>query len=57
MVSCFFEQTGHAATPSLEEREMVNSEWYITICFLDVFYEIRKTNKHRWIILHQEALS
>ncbi|GBP68206.1 Histone-lysine N-methyltransferase SETMAR [Eumeta japonica] len=34
---------------------MVNSEWYTTICLPEVFEEIRKNNRQRRIILHDDA--
>ena len=57
MVACFFGKTGHVATVPLEERRTVNSEWYTTICLPEVFGQIRKTNKRRRIILHQDNAS
>ena len=54
MVACFFGKTGHVATVPLEQRRTVNSEWYTTICLPEVFGEIRKTNKRRWIIVYHD---
>ena len=54
MVTCFFGKTGHVATVPLVQRETVNSEWKTTICLPVVFGEIRKTNKRRRIIIHQD---
>ena len=45
------------ATVPLVQRRTVNSKWYTTICLLEVFGEIRKTNKQRRIILHQDNAS
>lgn len=45
------------ATVPLEECRTVNSEWYTTICLPEVFGQIRKTNKRRRIILHQDNAS
>ena len=41
----------------LVQRRTVNSEWYTTICYPEVFGEIRKTIKRRRIILHQDNAS
>lgn len=57
MVACFFGKTGHVATVPLQERKTVNSEWYTTICLPEIFGEIRKANKRRRIILHQDNAS
>jgi histone-lysine N-methyltransferase SETMAR len=38
----------------LENRRTVNFEWYRTICLPEVFGEIRKSNRRRQIILHQD---
>ena len=57
MVACFFGINGHAATVPLEERRTVNSEWYTTICLLEVFGEMRKTNRRRRIIFHHDNAS
>ena len=54
MIACFFGKTSHVATVPLVQRRTVNHEWYITICLPEVFGEIRKTNKRRRIILHQD---
>ncbi|XP_076272294.1 histone-lysine N-methyltransferase SETMAR-like [Rhynchophorus ferrugineus] len=40
-----------------ENRRTVNSDWYTTICLLEVFDEIRKTNKRRRIVHHYNAIS
>ena len=52
MVACFFCNTGHVPTVTLEHCRTINSEWYTTICLPKVFEEIRKTNKRRRIIVH-----
>ncbi|GBP44723.1 Histone-lysine N-methyltransferase SETMAR [Eumeta japonica] len=36
---------------------MVNLEWYPTICLSEVFEEIRKNNRQRRIIFHQDNAS
>ena len=48
---------GHVAIVSLEQCRKVNSEWCTTICLPDVFKEIRKTNRQRWITLHHDNAS
>ena len=53
----FFRKAGHVATVPLMQRRTVNSEWYTTICLTKVYGEIRKTNKRRRIILHQDNAS
>uniref|UniRef100_A0A182RUD9 Uncharacterized protein n=1 Tax=Anopheles funestus TaxID=62324 RepID=A0A182RUD9_ANOFN len=57
IVASFFGITGHVATVPLEQRRMINSEWYTTICLPEVFREIRKMNKRRRIILHNDNAS
>ena len=52
MVGFFFEKTGHIVTVPLDYHGTVNSEWYTTICFPEIFGVIRKTNKRHWIVLH-----
>lgn len=57
MVACFFGKSGHVATVPLDKLKTVNSEWYTTICLPKVFGELRKTNRRRQIILHQDNAS
>ncbi|GFU40787.1 putative mariner transposase [Nephila pilipes] len=57
MIACFFGINGHVATVALEQRRMVNSEWYMTICLPEVIGEIRKKQKNRRIILHRDNAS
>ena len=57
MVACFFRKTGHVATVPLMHRQTINSEWYTTICLLEVFGKIRETNRWRRIILHHDNAS
>ena len=57
IVVCFCRKTGHVATVPLEHRSTVNSEWYTTICRPRVFGGIRKTNKRRRIIVHEDNAS
>uniref|UniRef100_A0A182RL81 HTH_48 domain-containing protein n=1 Tax=Anopheles funestus TaxID=62324 RepID=A0A182RL81_ANOFN len=44
----------HVAT---EQRRTINSEWYATICLLEIFGEVRKTNNRRRFILHHDNAS
>lgn len=37
IVACFFGITGHVSIVSLEQRRMVNSQYYTTICFPELF--------------------
>ena len=39
MVACFFPKSGHVSTIPLENRKMVNSDWYINHCLPKVFEE------------------
>ncbi|GBP58842.1 Histone-lysine N-methyltransferase SETMAR [Eumeta japonica] len=57
MVACFFGINGHMVTVPLENRKIVNSEWYATICLPEVFEEIAKNNRQRRIILHHDDAS
>lgn len=57
MVAHFFSRMGHVATVPLVERKTVNSTWYTTICLPEVFEEMRKNNRKRRIILHQDNAS
>jgi [histone H3]-lysine36 N-dimethyltransferase SETMAR len=57
MIACFVSKTGHVASIPLEDRRTVNAEWYTTICLPTVFSELRKGNKRRRIILHQDNAS
>ena len=54
MIACFFGKTGHVAIIPPEQRRIVNSEWYTTICFPLVFQEIRKINRRKQITLHHD---
>ena len=54
MVACFFGITGHVTTAPLEHRRIVHSVWYTTICLPKVCVEIRKTNKRRRTIVHND---
>ncbi|GBP81406.1 hypothetical protein EVAR_59408_1 [Eumeta japonica] len=47
MVALFFGINGHVVAVPLENRKMVNSEWYTTICLPEVFEETRKNNRQR----------
>lgn len=48
MVACFFRKTSYVSRALLQNHRTVNSEWYSTICLVEVFGEIRR------IILHQD---
>ncbi|CAH2005396.1 unnamed protein product [Acanthoscelides obtectus] len=48
---------GHIATISLNEQRTVTSDWYTTICLPKVITELRKINRERRIILHQDNAS
>ena len=50
----FFGKSGHIA---IEQRRLVNFEWYTTICLAVVFQEIRKTKRRRRITLHHDNAS
>ena len=56
MIACFFffffGKTGNVAIVPLEQRRIVNSEWYTIIYLPVVFQEIRKINRQRRITLH-----
>ncbi|GBP23713.1 Histone-lysine N-methyltransferase SETMAR [Eumeta japonica] len=57
MLPIFFGRNGHLVTVPLENRKTVNSEWCMTICFPEVFEEIRKDNRQCRIILHHDNAS
>lgn len=57
MIACFFGKSGHVATIPLVERKSINAEWYTTICLPKVVEEVRKTNRRRRILLHQDNAS
>ena len=56
MIACFFSYTV-VATVALEDRRIVNTDWYITICLPEVINELRRTNRNRRIILHHDNAS
>ncbi|GBP27434.1 hypothetical protein EVAR_17136_1 [Eumeta japonica] len=56
IVACFFGINGCMVTVQLENRKMVNSEWYTTIYLPEVFEEIRKDNRQCRIILDNLSL-
>lgn len=57
MVECFFGVNGHVATVHLVKRHTVNSTWYITICLPEIFGDMRKANRQRYLIFHQNNTS
>jgi len=54
MIACFFGYTGHMATVTLEDRRIVNTDWYTTICLPEVMNELHRTNRNRRIIFHHD---
>ena len=55
---CFFGYTGQVTTVALEDRRIVNIDWYTTICLPEVINELRRTNRrNRCIILHHDNAS
>ena len=71
MIACFLRKTGHVANVPLEQRKAVNSEWYTTICLLELsskksgkptaedrslFTTTMRTLTHRLKQLHFRAL-
>ena len=57
MIACFCGKTGHVSIVPLEQRRIVNSRWYTTICLPVVFQEIRKINCRSRITIHHDNAS
>lgn len=57
MVVCSFGSNGHIAKVPIENRKLVHSVWYTTICLPEVIEKIRKTNHRRKIILYYDNSS
>ncbi|XP_011063839.1 PREDICTED: uncharacterized protein LOC105151695 isoform X2 [Acromyrmex echinatior] len=47
MIACFFSYTGHVTTVALEDRRIVNTDWYTTICLPEVINELRRKIKNK----------
>jgi len=55
IITCFFGYTGHVTTVALEDRKIVNIDWYTIISLPEVINELRRTNRNRCIILHHDS--
>ncbi|GBO99583.1 hypothetical protein EVAR_729_1 [Eumeta japonica] len=57
MIASFFDKKEHVTTIALENFRIVSSDWYTTICLLEVIDELRKNNSKRRIILYHDNAS
>ncbi|CAH1956064.1 unnamed protein product [Acanthoscelides obtectus] len=57
MVATFVSKAGHIATIPLNEQRTVTADGYTSICLTKVVTELRKINRERRIILHQDSAS
>jgi len=54
MTACFFGYTGHVVIVALEDRKIVNTDWYTTIYLAEVINKLRRTNRNCRIIFHHD---
>jgi len=55
IIACFFGYTGYMATEALEDRRIVNIDWYTTVYLPKVINKLCRRNRNHRIILHHDA--